>query len=183
MKNGLLLQILLTFSSLSLVAIGGTNVVIPEIHRQVVEQLAWMDDPTFTTLFAITQVAPGPNTIIVGLIGWHMAGLAGLIIATLATIVPSSLLAFSAARLVRRYADLSWMGPVKSGLVPVAVGLVLASGLIMGRAADSDALTVIITAGAAAFIFLTDRSPLWVLAAGAVAAITAGLAQGMALFG
>jgi chromate transport protein ChrA len=42
-----ILQILLTFSVLSLVAIGGANAVLPEMHRQLVELRGWMDDATF----------------------------------------------------------------------------------------------------------------------------------------
>ena len=136
MSADLLRQIAETFASLSLVAIGGANAVIPDIHRQVVEVQGWMNDAAFANLFAIAQAAPGPNVLVVSLIGWHVAGLAGLAVATVAMILPASLLAFAAGRLLARFARASWVRHVQTGLVPIAVGLILASGVVMGRAAD-----------------------------------------------
>jgi len=170
-KEGLLLQLALSFAALSLVSIGGANVVVPEIHRQVVEQFAWMDNTTFSNLFAIAQAAPGPNVLLVSLIGWHVAGVAGLAVATIAILLPSGVLAFAAGRLVARWADTRWIAIAKAGLVPVAVGLILASGIVMARAADHDALGVMITAATATFVLLSDRNPLWALATAMVIGI------------
>ena len=82
MKGHLLGQIAITFATLSLLAVGGANAVVPDMHRQVVETLGWMDNATFANLFAIAQAAPGPNVLVVSLIGWHVAGFAGLLVAT-----------------------------------------------------------------------------------------------------
>ncbi|PKU21613.1 chromate transporter [Telmatospirillum siberiense] len=171
MKDGLLGQIATTFASVSLVAVGGANAVMPEIHRQVVDQLHWMDGATFANLFAVAQAAPGPNVLFVSLIGWHMAGFAGLAVATLAIMLPSGLVAFAAGRLVARLDGHPLMQAAKSGLVPIAVGLILASGLVMSRAADHDVLTIAITLGTAAFVFFRENSPLWALAGGALLGI------------
>jgi hypothetical protein len=62
-----------------------------------------------TSFFAISQAAPGPNVLLVSLIGWHIAGFAGLAIATLAMIFPSSLLAFIAGRLVSWWQSTRWI--------------------------------------------------------------------------
>lgn len=166
MKDNLLWQIALTFASLSVVAVGGAHAVIPDIHRQVVNVLGWMNDATFANLFALSQAAPGPNVLIVSLIGWHVSGLAGMLVATLAMLLPSSLLALGAGRLVNRLADTSWIGVAKQGLVPIAIGLILGGGVVMARAADHDLLTAGITVGAAFFVFFAEKNPVWALAAG-----------------
>ena len=70
----LLLQIARVFGIISLVSIGGANAVLPEIHRQVVDVQGWMNDATFAGIFAISHAAPGPNIIMVSLIGWQLAG-------------------------------------------------------------------------------------------------------------
>ena len=171
MKTGLLWQLAATFASLSLVAIGGANAVIPGMHRQVVEGHGWMNDQTFVNLFAVAQAAPGPNVLIVSLIGWHVAGLAGLAVATFAMIGPSSLLAFAAGRLVARFSGSSTIRIMQSGLVPIMVGLILASGVVTGRAADRSLLQLAITAGTALFVLLSGRSPLWALAAAAALSV------------
>ena len=163
-----LFQLLITFGLVSLFAIGGANATLPEIHRQVVEHLHWMDDPTFVSLVAIGQTAPGPNVLIVSLIGWHRAGWAGLVVATLAIIGPSSLIALGVGRFMRRHETNRWVGPVRRALAPIAIGLMLASGLVMTRAAYGGILTLGVVVGVTGLVLLTRLSPLWGIAAGAM---------------
>ena len=73
----IVLQLFLDFALLSFVAFGGATALLPEMHRVVVEQHHWLNDATFTHLYAIAQAAPGPNVLVVTLIGWEVAGLAG----------------------------------------------------------------------------------------------------------
>jgi chromate transporter len=166
MSLGLLIQIARVFGILSLVSIGGVNAVLPEIRRQIVDVQGWMNDAAFANLFAISHAAPGPNIIMVSLIGWQMAGLAGLLVATLAIMIPSCTLAFVAGRVVTRWSDQRWIKLLKEGLIPVALGLMLASGIAMMRTADQDGLTVAISVATAAFVVFSRRNPLWAIAAG-----------------
>lgn len=51
-----------------------------------------MDErPEFSALFAMAQAAPGPNMMIVPLVGWHVAGWAGLLVSSVAKFGPSSI--------------------------------------------------------------------------------------------
>ena len=72
-KDDVLLKIAIDFSLLSLVAIGGANAIVPELHRQLVDVSHWLTDAEFANLFAIGQVAPGPNIMVLSLVGWRMA--------------------------------------------------------------------------------------------------------------
>jgi chromate transporter len=56
---------------------------------------------------------------------------------------------------------------VKAGLAPLAIGLILASGFVLARAADRGVVTVLITLLAAAALALTRINPIWVMAAAA----------------
>jgi len=87
-------QLARSFAMISLIAIGGINAVLPALRDVVVDTMRWMDDATFMQLFAIAQITPGPNVVIVSLVGWQIAGFAGLLVATLAMLVPACLLAF-----------------------------------------------------------------------------------------
>jgi chromate transporter len=171
MKGGLLLALGRTFGTLSLVAVGGANAAVPELQRQVVGQLHWMDAPAFSRLFAISQAAPGPNVLLVSLIGWRMAGLAGLLVATAAMNVPSSVLAFTAGRAWRAWAASPWIGRLQAALAPIAVGLITASGVVMAATTDRALAPLAITAAVAAFVVFSRRSPMWALAAAAVAGV------------
>jgi chromate transporter len=164
MNFGILIQIARVFAVLSMVSIGGANAVLPEIRRQVVDVQGWMNDASFANLFAMSHAAPGPNIIMVSLIGWQLAGLAGLLVATLAIMIPSCTLAFVAGRAVQKWSDRRWLRLGKEGVVPVALGLILASGVSMMRTTDGDAVTVAISLLTAAFVVFSKRNPLWALA-------------------
>jgi chromate transporter len=173
--NAVLEQLGTTFAWLSLLQFGGTNAVVPEMHRQAVEVQQWMDAQTFANLFALAQLAPGPNVMIVSLIGWHVAGLPGLAVATLAMTGPPCLLAFATSRLMRRAGQSRWLAIVRDGLVPLAIGMILASGWIMAGASELNAMHLAITAAATAFVALTEYNLLW----GLGAAIALGLGSHM----
>ena len=88
MNDSPLLSLFGYFALLSLFAVGGANAAIPEMHRIAVEVMQWMTERQFADSFAIAQVSPGPNIIIVTLIGYHVAGLAGAAVATTAMCGP-----------------------------------------------------------------------------------------------
>ncbi|MET1028854.1 MAG: chromate transporter [Dongiaceae bacterium] len=167
MKSSLLGQLAITFASLSLIAIGGANSVIPEMHRQVVTLQGWMSDNTFANLFAIAQAAPGPNVLVVSLIGWHLAGWSGLAVATIAMCGPSCVLAFFVSRLRDRMVGARWLKILQAALVPIAIGAMAASGFVMAQAADSGLLDIALTAGTTLMVFFTRCNPLWALTSGA----------------
>ena len=83
-----LVSLALVFMQLSLLAFGGTNSVIPEMQRQVVEVHGWVTPQEFAALFALAQAAPGPNMLVVTLIGWRVAALPGALVTTLAVAAP-----------------------------------------------------------------------------------------------
>jgi chromate transporter len=173
MNTTLLVQLARVFSVLSLVSIGGANATLPEIRRQVVEVHGWMTNAAFANVFAISHAAPGPNIIMVSLIGWQLAGLAGLLITTLAIMVPSCALAFIVSRILIRWADHPWIAQLKAALVPVALGLILASGVSMVRTAGHNLVTVLISLLTAGFVMLSARNPLWALTAGTLVNVAA----------
>jgi len=162
----LLLQILLAFGTLSLLAIGGANAVLPEMHRLVVEVHGWMDDATFSQLFALAQAAPGPNILAASVMGWHIAGPSGMAMATIGMLLPAAILAFTMQGLTHRLRGNTWLKPAQFGLVPLAVGLIAGSGVIMAQAAGTDWLSFAIIAVSTVFVWRTKYSPLWVLAGG-----------------
>jgi len=172
--NDLLAELAVVFAKLSLMAVGGINPLLPEMHRLVVETYHWMDDAQFTTLFAITQGAPGPNVLVVAAIGWQVAGIPGAIVSLSSICLPSALLAGGVATLRDRVAEAEWARNIQEGLVPVTVGLVAASSLLLARgASQTSAIASYLLAATA--LLLTIRynpHPLWLLAAGAILGLT-----------
>ena len=158
-----LLQIAILFASLSLVAVGGANTVVPEMHRQAVDVGHWMSDTEFASLYAIVRAAPGPNMLISTLIGWKAAGLPGAFVATAAMCGPSCLFTYWIAKVWERYRETTWRTAVEAGLAPVTIGMILAGGYVLTRAADHSIPAYLVTAAAAAIAASTRINVLWIL--------------------
>ncbi|HLY78826.1 MAG TPA: chromate transporter [Caulobacteraceae bacterium] len=156
------------FTSLSLVAFGGANAVIPEMHRQAVDVNHWMTNQDFAALFAIAQAAPGPNFLVTTLIGWKAAGLAGALVATAAMCGPSCVLTFWVAKAWDKYRETAWRSAIGAGLAPVTVGFVCSSAFVLVRAADTGWKLAAATAVTAAVAYFTKLNPLWCLLAAGV---------------
>lgn len=162
------------FAILSLLAFGGANAVIPEIHRQSVAVHHWVSDADFAALFALAQAAPGPNFMISTLVGWRAAGLPGALIATIAFAGPSCLLAFFAVKLWDRHRAAPWRAALLDGLAPVTVGLVAASAWLLARVADTGWRLAAVTAATAVVTLATRLNPLWCLGAAAALGLAGG---------
>ncbi len=169
--TALLGALALIFAELSLLAFGGGNTILPEMQRQVVDVHGWMSAQEFGALFALAQAAPGPNMMIVPLIGWRLAGWAGVLVSSLAKFGPSSVVTGVVLGAWRRFKDRPWRRIVQAGLVPMTVGLVAASAAVIAVASDRTAGLAAITAVGAAVSLRTKVHPLWVLAGGALAGV------------
>lgn len=157
----ILLTLAWHFAIMSLFAIGGANAAVPEMHRVAVELQHWMTDRQFADLFAIAQVSPGPNVIIVTLIGYQAVGLAGALVATLAMCGPTCVFAFYMGRTWEQFREARWRNAIQNGLVPVSIGLIAASALILALAADHNWVAGAVTVATAAFGYFTRLNPLW----------------------
>jgi len=162
-----LVELALQFLLLSLLSIGGANAVIPEMHLRAVEIEHWMSDADFAQLFAVSQAAPGPNVLIVSLIGWKVAGVVGGFVSMAAMCGPSSVLTYYVAQVWERFRDAPLRIAIQRGLAPVTVGLVLASGYVLTRATDQDWRMYAVTAATAVTMLATRVHPLWLLGAAA----------------
>jgi chromate transporter len=150
----------LTFATAAIVSFGGIAAMIPEIHRQAVDVYGWMNDSQFATTFAISQIAPGPNILLMSLVGWRVAGLPGLLVATASTVVPTSLLALAAGRAEARLSHARWYALTRRSLPPIVVGLIMASGLVTAKAAISGFPGLLIAGAVAVFVASVRTNPL-----------------------
>jgi len=80
--------------------------------------------------------------------------------------VPTAVLAFFVSRFLRRSSHSRWPAIVQAALVPLSIGLMGASGLILALAADRSWAAALVTSGAALLALSTRLNPLWLLAAG-----------------
>src|SRR6202789_4051323 len=84
------------FALISFFAVGGgVSMLVPEMHKEFVQQYHWLGDRSFLELLAVAQAAPGPNFLLVPLIGFRVAGWPGACFALFAFLVFPGLFSFS----------------------------------------------------------------------------------------
>jgi chromate transporter len=163
----ILLELALWFALLSLISFGGMPAVMPEMQRLVVEVNGWATSEEFVQLFALGQAAPGPNVLIVSLIGWKVASLPGALVALFAVCGPTAVLAWWVSGLWERFKDSPWRIAIGRAIAPLVVGLILSSGVILAMPGGSPDWRLWLIAGSSAAASLATRlNPLWILAVG-----------------
>lgn len=158
---------MIVFTQLSVLAFGGGNAILPEMQHQVVTVHQWMTAEQFSSLFAMAQAAPGPNMMIVPLVGWHVAGPAGLLVTSLAKFGPSSIITVYVLKFWQRFKEHPLRAKFEKALKPITVGLVLVSAWLIADASAQNALLILIVILTAILGMFKKVHPLWVMALGA----------------
>jgi chromate transporter len=150
----------------SSISFGGFPTVLPDVRNFVVVIHGWATDQEFTNFFAMVQTIPGPSMILMmSFVGLKVAGFPGAVASAFATFGPPCSIYFAAYRVWDRFRAAPWQEIVRRGLVPVTLGLVVASGTVMARAADAGWQASVFTVIAAVLALRTRLNPLWMLLA------------------
>jgi len=130
--NWQLTKLGLVFMMLSVLAVGGGTAVLPEMQHATVH---WFNltDKQFRDIYSIGQVAPGPNMLMVLLIGYRLAGALGAAVVGIAFFLPDCVLTLAANRLWVHFSGSPWRQSVQQGLAPVAIGLMFAGTWAIAR--------------------------------------------------
>ena len=175
MRDNVPLALLAVFVPFSLVSIGGGTSILAGIQHQAVDVHHWVTSREFVDLFAISRASPGPGSMLTTLIGWHVAGLTGALVATFALFVPSSLLCYGVAAVWRRHRGKRWHSALEQGLAPVGIGLILAGALSILSLSGGGALTYALAVGSAAHLTWRPRvHPFLLFVLGGAIAVAAG---------
>jgi chromate transporter len=172
-------DLFLHFCTLSLLSVGGAVGTAPDMHRYLVDTRHWLTDPQFNASIAIAQSAPGPNVLFVALIGWNVGlnagGLPlaalGLMVTMAGILLPSTTLAYLAARWGQANRERRGVRAFKQGMAPIVVALLIATGWILATGSNyawRNWPLWLVTAVAALVVWRTKLHLLWLLAAGAL---------------
>lgn len=166
------LSILIHFSTLSMMAIGGGVIALaPDMQRFMVDTNHWMSHEAFLTNFTIAQVAPGPNMLFVTLIGMQAAGWLGAIAATVGIVLPPALFTLATIRLSVRTQSSHLTHLVKTALAPLSVGMMIATGWSLSHVALKSTGAVTLGALTVALVLCTRLNPLWIIALGGIGGV------------
>ncbi len=166
-----LLAVIWDFLSLSLFSLGGGNTLLNDYHHMAVDQYCWLTSRQFADIYAIAEAAPGPSSMIVGLLGMGAAvkegplwGVLSGLTAEIAILLPSTLLMVAAALSWNRLRHSPWRLAFERGLGPITLGILFAVGLKILRISDHDTPAYAVSLVVCVLMLRTKISPLWFMA-------------------
>ena len=168
---GHLLQVLGTFLGLSLFSLGGGNTLLSEYQHISVHQFCWLSPSQFADLYALAEAAPGPSSMLVGLLGlgaawpegpwWALLSGYG---AELAILLPSTLVMGAACLSWNRLRHSPWRIAFERGLGPITLGILFEVGIKILHTADTNAAGVMVSLVVCVLMLRSRISPLWFMA-------------------
>ena len=161
------------FAYLSLLTVGGGMAAFPELKTLSVDTYHWITFPELLHFYSLGQLAPGPNMMMVASIGAFVAGLPGAAVALVAFFLPTGILTFVVGRLWTHLATWRWRPAIQVGLGSVAVGLVLAGAIIMGRGALTEVLYVALAVVVFFLLLKTKINPAYPIVASGLVGLLA----------
>jgi chromate transporter len=167
-ESSVLLDMALLYVTLSLLCIGGTIPLLPDMHRFFVDTRGLMTTQEFAGYFALAQAAPGPNILYVALFGYHVAGLAGALTTLGAISLGPFVLIVITTRIFGKLQANPWREIVLRGLAPVTVGLMLAGCALLTKGFIDIKAWALAAIALACFLRFKKLHPLWLIGAGAV---------------
>ncbi|RNC73276.1 MAG: chromate transporter [Desulfuromonadales bacterium] len=164
-----LLKIAWTFLKIGLVFVGGGYVLIPLLHRIMVDQYHWLTLKEFLDGLALSQLTPGPLAILATFTGFRAGGFAGALVGTIFIFLPCTALMIFLTRRYERLRNIRQIREVLDGVVPAVVGLVAAAAWNLGSTSLVSIRDLILLAAGFCILQFTKISPMFViLGAGAV---------------
>ena len=131
----MLLQLFTTFFKIGLFSFGGGFAMIPLIQREVIERRKWIGEQDFLEMLVLAQSTPGPiavNTAV--FVGYKTAGVAGAVMASLGTVMPSFMAILMLALFFAEVRDNRYVDAAFRAMRPAVVALIVAPliGLVKG---------------------------------------------------
>ncbi len=127
-----LLELFASFFQIGLFSIGGGYAAMPLIQAQTVELYRWLTLAEYADLVTIAEMTPGPIAInSATFVGMKVAGIPGVLVATLGNVLPSFVIMVILARLYEKYRKQTMLKDVLEGMRPVVVAAIGSAGLVL----------------------------------------------------
>ena len=154
--NNLYFQLFFTFLRIGAFTFGGGWVMITMIERDIVDKHKWISREQFIDLVAVAQAMPGifaVNTATV--LGDHLRGIKGSIVAAICTILPSVVIILVIAIYLTPEAikNNAVLAAIFQGIRPAVVALLITPVLTTSKAAKINRYTIIIPIAVALLIY------------------------------
>lgn len=166
------LSLLGVFALLSVLAIGGGTAILPEMKSLTIGVHHWVTEDQFRDIYSLGQLAPGPNMLMVVVLGYHVSGVTGALIAFLGFFLPASVIALGASRLWNHFDGSPWRTAVERAFAPIVVGLMTSGMIAIARTAITGVKTIAIAVVVFVVLYFGRKvNPALLMLAGGVAGL------------
>lgn len=155
------------FLKIGVIFFGGGYVLIPLLHRILVDQMKWLSLKEFLDGVALSQLTPGPLAMLATFAGYKAAGFAGALIATCCIFLPCTLLMLFLASRYERFRRVDAVSHFLDGILPAVVGLVFAAAYNLGRTSLTSTRDFVLLALGFLLLQFTAITPMAVILGGA----------------
>lgn len=173
-------ELVRVFGKIGLISFGGPAGQIALMHRVLVEEKKWLDEPHFLHALNYCMMLPGPEAMqLATYSGWLLHGVRGGLIAGLLFVLPGALVLVALSALYLALGEVTIVEGLLFGLKAAVLAVVLEALVKVSRRALKNSLMV--TIAAAAFIgiaFLQIPFPVIILSAAAIGAMVHWLVPG-----
>lgn len=162
------------FLKVGLVFFGGGYVLIPLLHRLMVDQMRWLSLKEFLDGVALSQLTPGPLAMLGTFAGYKAGGFAGALAATFCVFLPCTVLMLLVASRYERFRRLDSVRHFLDGILPAVVGLVFAAAFTLGKTSLATPRDFLLLLGGFLLLQFTAIAPMAVILGAAAVGMLLG---------
>lgn len=155
----LLTQIGAFFAYAGSFVFGSGLAIVPFLYGGVVQEHHWLNDRQFIDAVAVAMITPGPVVITTGFIGYLIDGLAGAVVAALATFVPCYVFTIVPAPYFKQHGKRPGIVAFVDGVTAAAIGAIAGAVIVIGQQSIRDWLTALLALATAAVLWRWKKVP------------------------
>jgi chromate transporter len=173
-------ELVRVFGKIGLISFGGPAGQIALMHRVLVEEKKWLDEPRFLHALNYCMMLPGPEAMqLATYAGWLLHGVRGGLIAGLLFVLPGALVLIALSALYLALGEVTIVEGLLFGLKAAVLAIVLEALVKVSKRALKNSLMVAIAAVAFVGIaFLQIPFPVIILSAAAIGAMVHWMVPG-----
>lgn len=123
------LQLFWEFFKAGLFALGGGLATLPFLQNMAQTHPDWFTMDMLANMVAVSESTPGPLGVnMATYVGYTVAGIPGALLATFSLVLPSMVIIFIVAAVLKQYMDNRWVLRGFAGVRPAVTGLIAAAG-------------------------------------------------------
>jgi chromate transporter len=177
-KAALLRSLFFSMLYISTFTFGGGFVIITFMKRKFVDELHWIDEDEILDLTALAQSSPGAIAVNAAiLVGWRVAGFAGMLVAIVGTILPPMTILYIISFFYAAFASNLYVAMVLKGMQAGVAAVILDVVFSLGGKVvkEKSILNLAIMALAFCAVFFFNVNVIYIILAAALTGLVRAL--------